>query len=64
MLVNGKSIALKEPVSLDVFLKEQGYDPRFVAVEKSGQIVPKAEFPQTILNDQDQLEIVGFVGGG
>lgn len=45
-------------------LEEYGYDARRVAVEKNGDIVPKARYGETPLKDGDIIEIVGFVGGG
>jgi thiamine biosynthesis protein ThiS len=35
-----------------------------VAVELNRQIVSRAQWPETALNDGDHLEIVHFVGGG
>ena len=35
-----------------------------VAVEKNGEIVPKAEYSDTVLKNGDSIEIVSFVGGG
>jgi thiamine biosynthesis protein ThiS len=35
-----------------------------VAIEHNGTIVPRAEWPNTGLQDGDRLEIVHFVGGG
>ncbi len=35
-----------------------------VAVELNREIVPRASWPATHLNDGDELEIVHFVGGG
>ncbi|WP_040197974.1 sulfur carrier protein ThiS [Candidatus Soleaferrea massiliensis] len=64
MIVNGKEWKLAQPCSLEVFLREQGYQLSCVAVELSGHIVPKAAYAQTMLRDADRLEIVGFVGGG
>ncbi len=40
------------------------HDPQRVAVEKNGQIVPRARFADEPLCDADTLEIVQFVGGG
>lgn len=39
-------------------------NPGRVAVELNGNIVPRAEFGNTELNNGDSLEIVHFVGGG
>ena len=35
-----------------------------IAIEKNGMIIAKSEFQNIILQDGDQLEIVGAVGGG
>ena len=64
MKVNGKQQALSTPVSLTQYLKENGYNEKRVAVERNGEIIPKAKFQDTILSDADTLEIVHFVGGG
>ena len=64
MKVNGKQQALSAPVSLTQYLKENGYNGKRVAVERNGEIIPKAKFQDTILSAADTLEIVHFVGGG
>ncbi len=35
-----------------------------VAVERNGEVVPRAEHPATVLAEGDEVEIVHFVGGG
>jgi thiamine biosynthesis protein ThiS len=35
-----------------------------VAVERNGQIVPRAQWVETRVEDGDKLEVVQFVGGG
>ena len=35
-----------------------------LAVERNGNIVPRARYGETVLEDGDVLEIVRFVGGG
>ena len=64
MRVNGQYITVQNPVSLSDFLKKEGYDAQRVAVEKNGNIVPKKSFDREMLNDNDKLEVVCFVGGG
>ena len=46
------------------FIKDKNYNADRVAVEVNGKIVPKAEFEKTTLKDDDEVEIVCFVGGG
>jgi thiamine biosynthesis protein ThiS len=38
--------------------------PRRIAVEVNRVIVPRAEYPTTVLRDGDAIEIIHFVGGG
>ncbi len=45
-------------------LVDLGFDPMKIAVERNGDIVPRATYGQTILEDDDHLEVVRFVGGG
>jgi sulfur carrier protein len=35
-----------------------------VAVEQNGAIVPRAQWPASLLAESDKLEMVHFVGGG
>lgn len=39
-------------------------DVKRVAVERNGEIVPKARYDEATLEDGDTLEVVRFVGGG
>lgn len=64
MRVNGKEFELKRGMTLVEFLAEHNYRAELVAVERNGQIVPRAEFGAAVLKDSDELEIVSFVGGG
>ena len=54
--VAGKTIA--------EYLATTKYDPRRIAVERNGDIVPKAQYPSTVLQNGDSVEVVSFVGGG
>lgn len=46
------------------YLATTNYDPKRIAVECNGDIVPKAQYGETFLKDGDSVEIVSFVGGG
>ncbi|PYQ63884.1 MAG: thiamine biosynthesis protein ThiS [Acidobacteria bacterium] len=41
-----------------------GRHPRAVAVERNGELVPRARFGETPLGAGDRLEVVHFVQGG
>ncbi|MBQ8747624.1 MAG: sulfur carrier protein ThiS [Clostridia bacterium] len=46
------------------YLAATNYDPKRIAVERNGDIVPKAQYGETVLKDGDIVEVVSFVGGG
>ena len=46
------------------YLATTNYDPKRIAVERNGDIVPKSQYGDTLLCDGDNVEIVSFVGGG
>ncbi|MBS5144938.1 MAG: sulfur carrier protein ThiS [Butyricicoccus pullicaecorum] len=62
--VNGKPVEDAEGLTLSDYLTQAGYTPDFVAVEKDGAIVPRAQYAHTVLCAGDKIEIVQFVGGG
>lgn len=64
MRVNGTDISLNRAQSLFDFLEEQNYDITKIAVERNGEIVPKSAYKIVMLDDEDTLEVVRFVGGG
>ena len=61
--INGEHLDIAGK-TLQAYLETTNYDPKRIAVERNGDIVPKAAYAQTILMDDDQIEIVSFVGGG
>lgn len=64
MKVNGKDKMLEKPVSVSDFLVSEGYRPEIVAVERNGEIIPKKNFSETMLENSDVIEVVSFMGGG
>jgi sulfur carrier protein len=54
---------LQAPI-LDQLIAQLALKGDRVAVERNGQIVPRAEWSQTSVQDGDRLEVVHFVGGG
>lgn len=50
--------------TLSEYLETTSYDPKRIAVEKNGDIVPKSQYDKTVLTDGDIIEVVSFVGGG
>ena len=46
------------------YLKKAGYSAVRVAVMVNGEILPKNDYDSTEIQPDDEVEIVGFVGGG
>ncbi len=61
--VNGEDTAADGRMLLD-YLREAGYVPARIAVERNGEIVPRATYESVRLAAGDVVEIVSFVGGG
>ena len=61
--INGKSLDIAGK-TIEQYLETTNYDLKRIAVERNGEIVPKAQYAKTMLMDGDSLEIVSFVGGG
>jgi sulfur carrier protein len=62
--VNGENVENIAGKNVAEYLTESGYDIKRVAVELNGDILPKSQYSDTILKDDDCVEIVSFVGGG
>lgn len=61
--INGKENNAAGKTILEV-VEESGYQLTQIAVELNENIVPKAQYSSTRLQDGDKVEIVAFVGGG
>jgi sulfur carrier protein len=64
LYVNGKEVEFRPELSLIQLMEELGYDTKRIAVERNQEIIPKAQYESTMLEDGDHLEVVRFVGGG
>ncbi len=64
VIINGNAVSFSKPTTIGAYLDENQYRRQRIAVEKNGEIVPRAAYDTTILADGDKIEIVSFVGGG
>ncbi len=62
--LNGVPERIPEGLTVAGLLARLKLRPDRVAVEKNGEIVPKAAYDGAMLEAGDCLEIVSFVGGG
>jgi sulfur carrier protein len=62
--INGETRAVDSESTVADLLKELGMQPKYVAVERNRELVPRATHADCVLEDGDELEIVTLVGGG
>lgn len=62
--LNGESKELSEETTLLALIEQLSLAPERVAIELNREVVRRADWPDTRLNDGDRVEIVHFVGGG
>lgn len=62
--VNGTAQVVAGSLSVGTWLADAGRDPRTVAIELNGVILPRDRYSSTDFVDGDQLEVVQFVQGG
>jgi len=64
LVLNGEPHRQPAGSTLLDLLAGLGRDPRTVAVERNGDIVPRSAYGSTRLEAGDRLEVVHFVQGG
>ena len=46
------------------YLKENGFNPEQLVVERNFEIISKEQFGSVTIQDEDVIEVLRFVGGG
>lgn len=64
LTINGAPEQVDAHSTLAQLLEKMNLVGKRVAIERNGEIVPRSEYAQTELQENDQLEIVVAVGGG
>lgn len=62
--INGEQREFPDGLSVAALVTQLGMKPDRVAVELNLEIVSRAQWEMTTLQDGDKLEVVHFVGGG
>ena len=62
--LNGNPYEISSGTNLDQLLNKLKIQKNKVAIEVNGEIVEKKKYPNLILNKNDKVEIVQFIGGG
>ncbi|HYG08852.1 MAG TPA: sulfur carrier protein ThiS [Pyrinomonadaceae bacterium] len=62
--INGEIRELPEDFTLDALVRQLALAPERLAIELNREVVRRALWPETVMREGDQVEIVHFVGGG
>ena len=64
IVVNGEGLEIEDQTTVRGLIERLALGDGPVAVERNGEIVPRADHASTALAEADVIEIVHFVGGG
>ena len=62
--LNGDTYEISDGTNLNELLNKLKIQKNKVAVEVNGEIIQRNKYPNLILNKDDKVEIVHFIGGG
>ena len=62
--LNGSPYEIKYGINLNELLNKLKIQKNKVAIEVNGEIIEKNKYTNLILNKNDRVEIVHFIGGG
>lgn len=67
--INGESTQVRQGSTVEQLLHDRlkpknSGDFKAIAVEVNGELLTSAQYPEKVLHNQDQIEIVTLVGGG
>lgn len=64
VIVNGKSRTVPESCSVSQLIHDMDLTGKRIAIEINGEIVPASQHASHQLSAEDNVEIVGAIGGG
>jgi sulfur carrier protein len=62
--LNGQPREIASGTFVAALVAELELDPRYLAVERNRELVPRAEHATALLAEGDRIEVVTLVGGG
>ena len=62
--INGVETEFENPMTLLTLLQSKGINPQNVTVEYNYEIFPRESWSNIHLKENDNIEIVQFIGGG
>lgn len=64
VVLNGEPRMLREGLSVADLIADLGLGQRRIAVEVNHEIIVRDRYPTYFITENDEVEIVHFVGGG
>jgi len=64
IVLNGEKTDIPKSLSVSALLLHLHVDPSRVALEINRQLIRKTSWEETMIQPDDEIEIVHFVGGG
>ncbi len=64
LIINGQQQSYDGPMNVQQLVEKLSLQNKRFAIERNGEIIPRSQFPEQLLNEGDQLEIIVAVGGG
>ena len=64
IFLNGKKEEIHEGTNISKLLELKKIRPEVVTVEVNDQIIERVKYSKTVLNPNDRLEFVYYMGGG
>ena len=61
--INGEDKALAG-INLLEYLKDAGYQLEKIVVERNLEIIPRDQLENVVIQENDSIEVLSFVGGG
>jgi sulfur carrier protein len=62
--VNGEERSLPAQATVETLVDDFAAPPRGVAVAINGEVVPRGEWPATVLQEGARIEVVAAIQGG
>ena len=62
--LNGEERTFEPGITVARMLEQLGRAPKWAAVERNRQVVPRPSYETSVLEDGDAIEVVQLVGGG
>ncbi|MFC3848110.1 sulfur carrier protein ThiS [Helicobacter baculiformis] len=64
VIINGQSRQFEGVLNIQSLIEQLGIDSRVCAVARNSVVVKKEDWAHTMLEDNDRLECLQFMGGG